>query len=523
MGAVIRVLLWCFEIFNQKQIMQPGGSIKSSKLHKSVCIIGAGVAGLVSAKVLKHDGFDVTVFEKDSAIGGVWAKSRAYPGLRSNNPKEAYAFSDFDYPESADDFPTAGQIRDYLESYAGHFGLKSHIRLETEVLSVSRQNSDSNDSHPGFRVKVRQQGDPGETEVRDFDFVVICNGVFSEPYVPDIDGRERFEGTVLHSSQFTEPEMVEGKKVAVVGAGKSALDCAAAAADHAESSTLLFRKPHWMIPRYFGKTRVDDLLFNRFSEKIFPAYHNATILQKMFRALASPLIWLWRKSVSIIVRRQSGMPGHMVPEVPVISGIENNGIGDEFYRVLQNNGRAATRRGRIISFSDNNKLLLDTGEELDADIVIFATGWKQDVTFLGDELRREIRRDGWFQLYRHILPPEEPRMGFIGYASSGNAPLTSEISAHWLSQHFRGELTLPDQDEMKQEISKVRRWTQKVFPRRNEGYFIGAYVGSYVDELMSDMGLQIRRTGNLFNEYWKPMWGIRYRGVEEERKRLRKR
>lgn len=58
---------------------------RESTNQKSVGIIGAGVAGLVSAKVLKRDGFDVTVFEKESTIGGVWAESRAFPGLRSIN------------------------------------------------------------------------------------------------------------------------------------------------------------------------------------------------------------------------------------------------------------------------------------------------------------------------------------------------------------------------------------------------------------------------------------------------------
>jgi dimethylaniline monooxygenase (N-oxide forming) len=85
-----------------------------------VAVIGAGVAGLVSAKVLKADGFHVTVFEKDSTVGGVWSPTRAYTELRTNNPREAYAFSDFPHPASSDEFPTAGQAHAYLESYAEH-------------------------------------------------------------------------------------------------------------------------------------------------------------------------------------------------------------------------------------------------------------------------------------------------------------------------------------------------------------------------------------------------------------------
>jgi dimethylaniline monooxygenase (N-oxide forming) len=489
--------------------------------RKTLCIIGGGVAGLVSAKVLRNDGFEVTVFEKESTIGGVWAESRAYPGLRSNNPCEAYTFSDFDFPESADEFPTAGQIRAYLEAYAGHFGLWPHIRLQTRVLSVSRRETASGKSHPGFRVRVRplNGSDSDKIETFDFDFVVICNGVFSEPFVPDIKGSDQYEGTVLHSSQFTDKDIVHGKRTIVVGAGKSALDCATFAAEYAESTTLVFRKPHWMIPRYFGKTRVDDLLFNRFSEKIFPLYHNASRTERVLRTMAFPLFWLWETVVNKIVIRQSKMPEKMRPEGSVISGIENNGIGVEFYRILSN-GRAATKRAGIESFSGRSKLKLSTGEEIDADVVIFATGWNQDVSFLDEDLRRMIRRDGWFQLYRHILPPKEQRLGFVGYASSGNTPLTSEISAHWLSQHFRGDLVLPDASVLETEIERVRRWTQKVFPRRNSGYFIGAYISSYIDELMNDMGLQTKRTDSFFREYCGAFWSKRYRNVAEERRLL---
>src|SRR6266404_7925251 len=96
-----------------------------------VCVIGAGMAGLVSAKVLRGDGFDVTAFEKEATIGGVWAPSRTYPGLRANNPRESYAFSDHPYDRTVDDFPRAEQIRDYLASYVERFQFGDAIRLST--------------------------------------------------------------------------------------------------------------------------------------------------------------------------------------------------------------------------------------------------------------------------------------------------------------------------------------------------------------------------------------------------------
>jgi thioredoxin reductase len=318
----------------------------TSRSQKRIAVIGAGVAGLVSAKVLREDGFEVSVFEQESTVGGVWAESRAYPGLRTNNPRETYAFSDFEYPPSADAFPTAGQVREYLEAYADRFGVGPHIHLNTEVLSVARRAPRPEGGHPGFRVMVRPVGGDGglrphrlqshdpeadEPKRHDVDFVVVCSGVFSVPSTPEIEGRERFEGLVLHSSQLTDPERVRGMRVVVVGAGKSALDCATAAAEEATSATLVFRRPQ------------------------------------------------------------------MVPEVPVTAGIENNGIGTEFYDVLRE-GRVGIRRGGVTSYVGPDRIRLDTGEELEADVVVFATGWRQTVSLLEFDLRRDVQRDGWFHL-----------------------------------------------------------------------------------------------------------------------------
>ncbi|WP_084161222.1 FAD-dependent oxidoreductase [Nocardia sp. BMG51109] len=99
-----------------------------------VAVIGAGISGLVTAKVLRDDGFDVVIFEKGPAIGGVWSESRTYPGLRTNNSRDTYAFSDHPYSRSADMFPTAAQVREYLDSYVRRFGLEPHLRLAAEVV-----------------------------------------------------------------------------------------------------------------------------------------------------------------------------------------------------------------------------------------------------------------------------------------------------------------------------------------------------------------------------------------------------
>ena len=78
---------------------------------RNICIIGSGLAGLSTAKTLRQFGFTVTVFEKESDIGGVWSASRRYPGLTTQNPRETYAFSDFPMPTSYPEWPSGTRMQ----------------------------------------------------------------------------------------------------------------------------------------------------------------------------------------------------------------------------------------------------------------------------------------------------------------------------------------------------------------------------------------------------------------------------
>ncbi|MEZ4869461.1 MAG: NAD(P)/FAD-dependent oxidoreductase [Caldilineaceae bacterium] len=477
---------------------------------KRVCIIGAGIAGLVTAKVFQADGFAVTLFEKQAELGGVWAASRTYPGLRANNPRETYAFSDYPYPATADEYPTAEQVRSYLNAYADHFGIRPLIRLATEVVAVA---SDA----AGFEVIVQPTNGNAGAERIHFDFVVICNGVFSEPQIPHIEGQVQFAGPILHSSQVTDPAIVAGRRVVVVGAGKSALDCATWAANHQAQCTLVFRTAHWMAPRYFGgRIRADRIFMTRATETLL-RYHHLQGVEAFLHGPAKVWVRGWWRIQSEFLRRSLQIPAILTPETPLPAGFENIGIGGEFYAALQR-GNLQLKRARIARCVDATTLELDTGEKVAADVIILATGWRQGLPFLSEELRQAIESNGYLRLYRHILPPRLPNLGFIGYASSTACQLTAEIGAHWLAQWFRGELALGTVDEMEQEIDRVLQWAAEIFPVRSQGYFIGPYVAHYLDDLLRDMGLPCRRTRHFWTEYFAPYWPDRYRDVSVERR-----
>jgi len=484
---------------------------------KSVCVLGAGVSGLVTAKTLLEDGFDVQVLEKDSDLGGTWAPSRTYPGLRTNNSKLTYEFSDFPYPEGVDLFPRAEQVRDYLESYADHFDVRSRIAFNTEVCDISRASDDAN------RLTVTSRPTNGEKDEtsRSFDFVAVCNGVFHVPRVPDIPGKDDFGGRILHSHEVRESTYEPGDKVIVVGAGKSAFDCANWAARQGLSPTLLFRRPIWMAPRFLpgGRVTGDRLLVSRLNALFMPYHHHSNRVERLMHSVGRPFVRLYWGLLSFVWPKDLKMPKALRSEEALPAGIIKGGAGGDFYETV-NDGSAVARRGSIKRFLPG-RVELDDGDTLPADVVVFATGWQQRQSFLSEELRNEIAADGYPRLFRQILPPTVPNIGFVGYATSFANQLTSEISAHWLSEHFNGTLKLPSVDAMNTMIDHAHDWADATMPLRPTEGFIGMYITPYVDDLVADMGLDTKRAGSFVKEYISVFRASRFRGLSGERRRAR--
>lgn len=444
---------------------------------RKVAIIGAGISGLVTAKVMRKDGFSVTVFEKESEIGGVWASKRTYPGLRANNSRVTYAYSDYPYKKTVDIFPAAEDVRNYLLEYADHFGILDSVLLSTRVVEVTRSE---------HKFNVRFSNFTGTHEEM-FDFVVVCAGTYSEPNIPNVSNFQDFTGKILHTSQVSEAVSFAGNRVVVVGAGKSALDCAAWVASKAKRCALVFRSPHWMAPRYLAGVLRSDLFLLGPLPELFARYYRLSKAQRLLHHRMMILVDTYWRFTEFMIRTTLRIPSAMVPPEHMPLGLTNIGLVSDFYRIA--------RRGDIDLFHDTIALLgpgkrieLATGTEFDADIVIYGTGWIQKLDFLSPDLASAVLHDGRFKLYRHILPPTVRRIGFIGYAASTASQLTSEVSAHWLSRVFQDKLELPEEEGMIREIGKVMSWLSDVFPTKEQGYFIGPHLIHHINDLIEDMG-----------------------------------
>jgi cation diffusion facilitator CzcD-associated flavoprotein CzcO len=152
-----------------------------------IAVVGAGFAGLSATKVLRQSGFDVTVFEQAPDVGGVWSRTRRYPGLRTQNDKGTYHLSDLPMPAEYPQWPTGEQVQQYLERYVEMFDLGSVLRLSTEVVSAGLVDDES-----AWLIASRPAGQPEPVTRERYDHLVVANGIFSDPVVPAFDGLDDF-------------------------------------------------------------------------------------------------------------------------------------------------------------------------------------------------------------------------------------------------------------------------------------------------------------------------------------------
>ena len=278
---------------------------------KRVAIIGAGVAGLQTARQLVEAGIDCVIFEKARDVGGVWRENYDDFGLQV--PKELYEFPGFPYPkdQGVDLFPRGPQVQRYIQSYAEAYGLLRLIKFGTLVHSLEPLTDKR-----GWAVRFEHEGNMA---VEEFDYCVMSTGMYSgHPHLPQHKGAESFKGEILHSCTFLDKEQVKGKRVVVVGGGKSAVDNAVSAAKAGVSSTLLYREAHWPVPRYLlNLIPFKWGTYSRLGHFMLHASHDMGPVATWIHAVLAPLKWLFWRIVELMFRVQFRLSGDAVPEIPI--------------------------------------------------------------------------------------------------------------------------------------------------------------------------------------------------------------
>ena len=488
------------------------------KTTQTVGIIGAGVSGLVTAKTMREHGFSVVVFEREAELGGVWASTRRYPNVTTQNTRDTYTFSDFPMPKHYPEWPTGQQVQEYLTNYARQFGILPSIRFSTSVKRAEAIDGGAG----GWTIHTTQHGEASQTVVQ---FLVVCNGVFNEPNVPSLPGRDLFNGTVIHSTEMRQHHLDAAKhqKVAVVGFAKSAHDILAQVSSVSDKPVCIYREAKWKMPRLFWGLNFKYLLLHRFGESLFPYRALFGIHKFLHGPLGKPVTGLLVKTLGKLVAAQLKLSkSGLLPDKPFDS-IANCSIGltsDGFYERAAS-GEIQLEKGEIDRFIPEG-VVLKTGKTIVADQVIFATGFRQTVPFFEEAISNRIRNQkGWFQLYRNVLPADVPNLTFVGYNPSLFTPFTSELAAHYSAQYFKGQLNVPNAQAMKMEIALHQDWLVQRAPHSNaSGTCIIPFSFHHADELMRDMGLNTRRTRNPITEFMKPFNPAMYKGLTKQLKAL---
>ena len=458
----------------------------------SVCVIGAGFAGLTAARVFKALNYDVTLYEKEADVGGVWSASRRYPGLTTQNTRTTYELSDYPMPSHWPEWPSGEQVQSYMQGYVEHCGFQDVVNLNTEVINASYD-----DSAERWIVKVKDT-QSGQESMKSFDYLIVGNGIFSIPSIPKYAGAEEFVtagGRICHTSQFTEKEDARGKHVLVIGYGKSSCDVANSVYDIAESTTVIARNLIWKIPRMIAdKLNYKHLFLSRMSEALF-RYIHLRGMDKFFHTIGNPIRQSMLNTVESIVAKQLNLTRlGLHPQKPLESIARSTVslVSDGFYEAIGNQQIQLHKNTEIVRLSDG-KAELANGELLPADIIICGTGWQQCCQFIEDRIMDKVTgTDGNFRLYRSMLPVGVPRLAFNGYNSSFFSQLNCEIGALWLADYLNGGFQLPSEEEQNRDIDARLTWMEaRTDGKHSKGTNIIPFSIHHIDELLYDMNMNV--------------------------------
>jgi monooxygenase len=348
--------------------------------HLDVLIVGAGLSGIGAAWHLheKHPGRSYAILEARETMGGTWDLFR-YPGIRSDSDMHTlgYRFR----PWTAEKSITDGQsILDYIRDTAHEAGIDRRVRYRHRVVRAEWSTAAAR-----WTVEV-ERGDTGERVRMTCDLLWTCSGYYryDEGYTPDFPGRERFGGEVVHPQHWPEDLDYAGKRVVVIGSGATAVTLVPSMAEDAAHVTMLQRTPSYIV-----SLPAQDRFANRL-RRILPNKAAYSLVRWKNVLLQTAVYKLSRRrpgAVKRMVRRglEKALPAdfdidtHFTPPYdPWDQRLCLVPDGDLFEALAE--GSASVATDRIATFTERG-IELESGRELEADVVVTATGL--NLLFLG--------------------------------------------------------------------------------------------------------------------------------------------
>jgi monooxygenase len=341
--------------------------------HLDVLVVGAGISGIGAGRYLTTElpATSFAVLEARAASGGTWDLFR-YPGIRSDSDLHTfgYEFKPWRDEQSIADAP---RILAYLRETITENGLDAHIRYHHRVLAASWSTADAR-----WTVDV-ERTDTGERLQLSAGWLFCAGGYYryDEGFTPVFPGRERFRGPIVHPQHWPEDLDYAGKRVLVIGSGATAVTLVPAMAETAGHVTMLQRTPSYVMPVPRNDALADRLRALLGEERAFALTRRKNIArgigiwkfcQKYPKAARRLIRWVNTKQLP------EGYPvdEHFNPPYdPWDQRLCAVPDGDLFRAIR--NGTADVVTDRIETFTENG-VLLASGRELEADVIVTATG-----------------------------------------------------------------------------------------------------------------------------------------------------
>jgi cation diffusion facilitator CzcD-associated flavoprotein CzcO len=331
-----------------------------------VAVVGSGFSGLCMAVKLREAGIeDFAVLERGDAVGGTWWFN-TYPGCGCDVPSHLYSFSFAPNPDWTRTYSRQPEIERYLARVAEDFDLGSSVRLGTTVTGARWD-----DGAQRWSVET----DRGELSAR---VLVSAAGALSDPKNPEIEGLERFRGATFHSAQWDHHYDLEGKRVAVIGTGASAIQFVPAIAPDVAQMHVFQRTAPWIMPHTDRPISVRERrLYRRFP-----------LLQKLVRggvySARELLVLGFAKQPRLMKLVERLARRHMDEQIsdPELRRKVEPGYTIGCKRILPSNKwYPALGRDNVELVTDGvaevreHSIVTGAGEEIAVDAIIFGTGF----------------------------------------------------------------------------------------------------------------------------------------------------
>ena len=354
-----------------------------------VAIIGAGMAGIHAAIAADRRGFACRIFERADDIGGTW-RVNTYPGVAVDTPSLYYSFSYELNPDWTHFYPAGGQYQAYLQRVVDRYSLRARISFGTEVTDL-RWDDDAR----RWRLTLRQSD--GTVRTASAAAVITAAGFLNRPSLPDVPGRGAFAGDQFHTARWDPSVPLAGRRVAVVGAGATAIQVVPSIVDEVGELVLFQRQPHWVIPRYSGEGEVPAA--ERWALRHVPFYHQWCRL-KVYWFLSDNLYpniradeeWMRTNTHSISPANERvrqlclGYIDEMFGDDPELAAAMTPDFPPMGKRIIKDPGGyyAALRRdqSRVVTAPVERivpeGIVTGDGELIELDVIIWATGFTLD-------------------------------------------------------------------------------------------------------------------------------------------------